>query len=149
MTVNTDYRDVLDIIRRLQAPGQPEFVRWYEALALFYEDFPAMPARDRTQAMDRLCWFIRCGQEEDGGHAPAPLLDWEQDRMAIVADVNKVAGCEIRALPYLHWWTFIAWFERHRRRTTLYAARRPGQAAQRQKAGKMGAGILPGEQSAR
>ena len=108
--LNTDYRDVLDIIRRLQDPGQPEFVRWYEALALFYEDFSAMPARDRAQAMDRLCWFIRCGQEEDGGHAPAPLLDWEQDRMAIVADVNKVAGCEIRALPYLHWWTFIAWF---------------------------------------
>ena len=28
----------------------------------------------------------------------------------IVADVNKVAGCEIRALPFVHWWTFLAWF---------------------------------------
>ena len=28
----------------------------------------------------------------------------------IVADVNKVAGCEVRALPFCHWWTFIAWF---------------------------------------
>ena len=24
--------------------------------------------------------------------------------------VNKAAGCEVRALPYLHWWTFMAWF---------------------------------------
>ena len=28
----------------------------------------------------------------------------------IVADVNKVAGQEIRALPFLHWWSFMAWF---------------------------------------
>lgn len=27
-----------------------------------------------------------------------------------MADVNKVAGCEIRALPFVHWWTFLAWF---------------------------------------
>ena len=28
----------------------------------------------------------------------------------IVAEVNKVAGQEIRALPFVHWWTFLAWF---------------------------------------
>ena len=28
----------------------------------------------------------------------------------IVADVNKVAGTEIRALPFLHWWTFVSYF---------------------------------------
>ena len=28
----------------------------------------------------------------------------------IAADINKAAGCEVRALPYLHWWTFMAWF---------------------------------------
>ena len=27
-----------------------------------------------------------------------------------VADVNKVAGTEIRAIPFLHWWTFMAYF---------------------------------------
>ena len=39
-----------------------------------------------------------------------PLLDWEQDAPLIAADINKAAGCEVRALPYLHWWTFMAWF---------------------------------------
>ena len=28
----------------------------------------------------------------------------------IVSDVNRVAGCEIRALSFCHWWTFISWF---------------------------------------
>jgi hypothetical protein len=28
----------------------------------------------------------------------------------IVADINKVAGQEIRAMPYVHWWTFLSWF---------------------------------------
>ena len=28
----------------------------------------------------------------------------------MVADVNKVAGQEIRAMPFLHWWTFLSYF---------------------------------------
>ena len=32
------------------------------------------------------------------------------DAQLIIADVNKVAGQEIRAVPYLHWWTFLSWF---------------------------------------
>ena len=38
-------------------------------------------------------------------------MDWEQDAHAIIADVNKVAGCEVRSLPYLHWWTFLSYFQ--------------------------------------
>lgn len=37
-------------------------------------------------------------------------MDWEQDAQVIVADVNKVAGIEIRALPFLHWWTLVSYF---------------------------------------
>lgn len=28
----------------------------------------------------------------------------------IAADGNKVMGYEVRALPFCHWWIFIAWF---------------------------------------
>ena len=38
------------------------------------------------------------------------MLDWQQDAGVIIAEVNKVAGQEIRALPYIHWWTFLSWF---------------------------------------
>ena len=28
----------------------------------------------------------------------------------IFSAVNKTAGCEVRSLPYLHWWTFLGCF---------------------------------------
>ena len=37
-------------------------------------------------------------------------MDWEQDGDMIVPAVNKVAGKEIRAVPYMHWWTFFGYF---------------------------------------
>ena len=45
-----------------------------------------------------------------GKQARPKLLDWQQDAQIIVADVNKAAGMEIRAMPYMHWWTFLSWF---------------------------------------
>lgn len=35
-------------------------------------------------------------------------MDWEQDFQYIAAPINRVVGQEIRAMPYLHWWTFIS-----------------------------------------
>ena len=64
---------------------------------------------DMQEAMEYLVAFISCGENDT---KPGPkLLDWEQDAKAIIADVNKVAGREIRSLPYLHWWTFLAYFQ--------------------------------------
>lgn len=108
--LNADFRDVLDILHHLEDPDEPEFIRWQIALALFYEGYEQMPTKGQHEAMEYLALFITGGAEEQ--HAPAPkLIDWEQDAMAIVADVNKVAGCEIRSLPFLHWWSFLAFFQ--------------------------------------
>lgn len=104
--INADYRDILEIMGYLENPDDPEFLRWQIALALFYES--KIPLEHQQEAMEYLAQFITCGQQED---KPAPkLIDWEQDAQPIIADVNKVAGTEIRALPFLHWWTFLAWF---------------------------------------
>lgn len=105
--LNTDYRDVLEIIGHLNNAENPEWLRWQIAVALFYE-CEAFPEEHLQEAMEYLAAFISCG---DTASAPAPkLLDWEQDAQIIVADVNKVAGTEIRVVPYLHWWTFLSYF---------------------------------------
>ncbi len=105
--LHADYRDILEIFSYLEDPDLPEYLRWQIAVALFYEE--AVPEDCLQEAMEYLSVFLRCGEQEQG--APGPkLLDWEQDAGAIVADVNKVAGQEIRALPFLHWWTFLAYF---------------------------------------
>lgn len=105
--LNTDYRDILEIFSYLNDPELPEYMRWRIALALFY-DTP-IPREHQQQAVEYLADFI-CGGDQ-GQTVPGPkLLDWEQDAAMIVADVNRVAGQEIRALPQLHWWTFLSWF---------------------------------------
>lgn len=35
--IHSDYRDILDILHRLNDASEPEFIRWRVALALFYE----------------------------------------------------------------------------------------------------------------
>jgi len=104
---NADYRDILEIFSYFDDPDLPAYIRWEIALALFYQD--PIPPEHRQAAMEYFCSFINCGKEQPNAPS-AKLLDWQQDAMAIVADVNKVAGCEIRSLPFLHWWTFMAWF---------------------------------------
>lgn len=105
--LHADYRDILEIFSYLNDPDLPEYLRWSIALALFYDD--PVPGEHQQEAMEYLARFISGGEAETA--APGPkLIDWEQDSAMIVADVNKAAGQEIRALPFVHWWTFLSWF---------------------------------------
>ena len=105
--LHTDFREILRIFSYLQDESLPEFVRWYVALSLFYEE--QIPEEDISEAAAYFCRFVNGGQEETQNPGPQ-LLHWEHDARDIVADVNKVAGQEVRALAYLHWWTFLSWF---------------------------------------
>ena len=104
--INTDYRDSLEIIAYLDDPQLPEFIRWQVALALFYGQ--PIPEAHTAQALEYLNYFLRGGEPES---QPGPrLLDWQQDAPMIIADINQVAGREIRGPQKIHWWTFLSWF---------------------------------------
>ena len=104
--LHTDFRNILQIICWLEREDLPVFIRWQVALGLFYEG--SVPEESMPEAMEYLADFIRWGQENG---TPGPkLLDWQLDADLIIADVNKAAGTELRAMPYVHWWTFLGWF---------------------------------------
>lgn len=104
--INSDFRDVLEIIGYLTDTKRTEYSRWMIALGLFYEG--DIPAEHQEEAAKFLSDFISYGVQDD---KPGPkLMDWDQDAQLIIADVNKVAGKEIRAEKYLHWWTFLSYF---------------------------------------
>ena len=105
--IHTDFRDILEIFSYLDDPALPVYLRWRIALALFYKG--EIPEENWQEAISYLVKFLNCGKEDAGRPAPK-LLDWQQDAPMIVADVNKVAGREIRELEYVHWWTFLSWF---------------------------------------
>lgn len=107
--VRTDYRAILDVCLALQDAELTENERVYTAMNIFYPQFDDIPISDYEEAAKMLVWFVNCGQDEAKGKQPK-LVDWEQDYSYIVAPINRVAGCEIRAMEYLHWWTFIAYY---------------------------------------
>lgn len=105
--IYSDYRDILEIFAYFSDPDLPDYLKWRIALALFYEG--EIPEEDQEKAMQFMLEFFSGGKPEADEIGPK-LLDWQQDADLIVADINKAAGQEIRALPYLHWWTFLSWF---------------------------------------
>lgn len=110
-TLHTDYREILLILSYLNNPDMPDEDKIISALAVFYDEFDRMPEKDYQAAVDYLMLFINQGQmEEDSGRPPIKRIDWEQDAPIIVAEINKVAGYEIRDRKYLHWWTFLGYF---------------------------------------
>lgn len=107
-TLNTDYRDILEIISYLTGDGDGQ-ENAYIAMALFYGDFDNMPAGEYKAAWEYLRGFISMFEPEDSRPAPK-VMDWEHDFNPIISGVNKVWGGEVRMVPYMHWFTFIGLF---------------------------------------
>lgn len=106
--LNTDFRDILQIIGYLNDPGLPDFIRWQVALGLFYVQ--SVPQSLARPAMDYLCRFLEGGTP----HAAAPgprLMDWNHDADAIISDINRLRGGELRSREPVHWWTFLSYFQ--------------------------------------
>lgn len=107
--IRSDYRAVLDILSYFNNPEYDNDERWMICLDILFEDFSEMPYELYEEAAKAATEFIDAGQKDDGKPHPR-LIDWEQDALQIVSAVNAVAHTEVRAIPYLHWWTFLCYF---------------------------------------
>ena len=113
--IRTDFRVILNLLTDLNDPDlyEPDadmqekvYVGMYLMLDALYEDFEHMPAEDMQEAAQKAVDFIDMGIKDDGKRKPH-TMDWQQDAPVIIPAINRIQGCEIRALPYLHWWTFL------------------------------------------
>lgn len=102
---NGDYRVILDVLAALNDSELDDRQRAGCALFIFYENVDLI--EDKQAAVDEMIRFISNGDENDGG-ASLRLMDWEQDFRLIVSPVNRILGCEVRSVPYMHWWTFLS-----------------------------------------
>ena len=110
-SIRTDFRVIIDILVAMNDPELDEQAKAVVMLQILFEDWQSIPPEHLTEAFQKACEFIDCGQTDDGPNKPKPrLMDWEQDGDMIVPAVNKVAGKEVRAVPYMHWWTFFGYF---------------------------------------
>lgn len=110
--IRTDYHVPLVIF---QAYADPELSDQEKALVMLeclYENPDSIPAGDLEEALKKAVWFLDGGAMEESRKAVTAkkVMDWEQDEQMIFSAVNKVAGYEVRTKEYLHWWTFLGYF---------------------------------------
>ncbi len=116
-SIRSDYRNVLQVFEAFNDPELEPVEKWIVAIYLFFEDFSCaddvLEALENgfqiEEAMKQITWFIAAGKSH-GKEIELPVYDWVQDEQMIFSAVNKVAGKETRELEYLHWWTFLGYF---------------------------------------
>lgn len=110
-----DFRLILDCFEVLQDAELSEKERFIACLIIFYEDINSLADIDKLpdieEAIKKMNQFFNCNEPEAfGAKTNFKAIDWKQDSQIICAAVNNVARTEIRALPYLHWWTFMGYY---------------------------------------
>lgn len=105
--IRSDFRAALDICAALSDSSLGEQERGATVLDIFYPEYVNMPEEHYQDAVKKLFWFLRGGQEERDTKQPQ-LVSWEQDFDLIVAPVNRVVGTDVRGLDYFHWWSWLA-----------------------------------------
>lgn len=116
-SIRTDYRNILQVFEAFQDPELTQEEKWIVAIYLLFESFSnaddvlqaTQDGFDLGEAMKQISWFISSGQPEKQV-LEQPTYNWTQDEQMIFSAVNKVAGRETRELEYLHWWTFLGYF---------------------------------------
>ena len=107
---------VLDCFSVLNDVELDERERVLACLIIFYEDFNEIESvlslgeEELTSLIESAFLFFNCGQKHSSGETNYKTIDWEQDSQLISSAVNKVAGKEVRAEQYIHWWTFMGYF---------------------------------------
>lgn len=106
--IRSDFRVALNIFEAMEDEYLSDKQKAYVCLkSLFYDD---IASEDIQEAIEKAYWFL------DGGDMPkvksdgVKSFDWKQDEPILFPAVNKVAGYETRACKYLHWWTFLGFF---------------------------------------
>ncbi len=112
-----DYRTIIGVISLCEDPELTKEERTVSALIVFYEDINELEdifevfGENTKDAMDAMLKFISYDYDDDlASSAKVKLIDWVQDENLIIAGINSVARTEVRALEYLHWWTFLSYY---------------------------------------
>lgn len=109
--LRTDYRN---IFRILEAYEDADLSNTEKAVIcvkrLYVEDIPIID-KNFAEAYNKACWFIDGGDTYKSAKVEnIRLVDYEQDEIPLFAAINDVAKTEVRALEYLHWWTFLSYY---------------------------------------
>ena len=106
--IESDFRVIIDILIDMSDPELNEWEKQEIMFRIMYSDYQDIPPEAKSEACQKAVDFI--DYNLPSGKPQPKTMDWEQDAPIIIPAVNKIAGMEVRSVPYLHWWTFMGYF---------------------------------------
>lgn len=107
--IRSDYRDILKIFSAFNASELNDREKAYVLLRQIYVNFENVPLDDYQAAYEAAFSFIDYTIHDD---KPSPrIVNWDKDEQLIFPAINKIAGFEVRSAKYMHWWTFLGYFQ--------------------------------------
>ena len=110
--IRTDYRVVLDLFAALSDPELTDtdeqmtaYMQSRVIMEIMFPDCDSIPYEHWQEALNKVSEFIDMGISDERNKPKT--MDWEQDAPILIPAINKVLNCEIRAVEYMHWWTFL------------------------------------------
>lgn len=108
--IRTDFRIVLQTIDALNAEELSQAEKLHVLLYNIFVNWRQIPREHYAEACEKALDFIACGQKNSKKNSPQ-IIAWEKDEQLLFAAVNSAAGQEVRAIPCLHWFTFMGYFQ--------------------------------------
>ena len=96
--IRTDFRDVLYLMKIFADPQYEADEKAAIVLRVLYETWEDIPQERYDEALEKAAAFIDGGMAGERSRRGGPRT---------MPAVNRVLGGEVRAMPYLHWWTFL------------------------------------------
>lgn len=110
--IATDFRVILKIIAAYQDAELLDREKVYVCLKALYGDgLKDIPSHDYPAAYKAAIEFIEGFLHNEDNHPSPKVINWVKDEHLIFPEINKIAGCEVRTVQYLHWWTFLGYLQ--------------------------------------
>lgn len=114
-----DYRAIIPVLSVFHDPdlGINEIMgdeHTLVTLALFFdldspEEVEKIFGSNIKEAYDNMCTFIDCGAVESNP-LKVRLYDWDVHKIPLVGAISAIAGFPILEIPYMHWYSFMSYF---------------------------------------
>lgn len=108
--IDSDYRNILQIFAAFNDDELTDQEKVYVCMRRLYDRLEDMPREDYKAGYTEAVRFIECNERSSDRPSPR-IVNWTKDEQLIFPAINKVAGMEVRAVPYMHWWTFLGYFQ--------------------------------------
>lgn len=104
--INSDFRVALLIFEAYNDKELSDYEKAIVCLKCLYKTVP----NNTDKALKKAVWFLDGGDMPKSEQTSNKIIDWQYDESIIFPAVNKVAGTETRTADYIHWWTFLGYF---------------------------------------